>query len=314
MYLAHFKLKEEPFRLTPDPEFLYLSKQHIKAKTYLDFAIWRNDGFVVITGEIGSGKTTVLNSVVSSLDKNIIVARIHQTLLNENELLQSIMVELGIKYDGTNKVDLITRLNEYLIAKYRENKKVVLVIDEAQNLGVKVLEELRLLSGLETNDAKLINIVIVGQPELKTLLESVELEQLAQRIRLQFHIDRLSPEDTVEYIQYRLKKAGSENETLFIKDVYPYIYNYTGGIPRLINILCDTALIVSYADGKRQITIEEIKQAIKDLQWVTYKRRMEKLKIAKTTKNKKSGNEEWVSIKYDTLPLDFDLGNVKPEE
>jgi len=306
MYTAFFKLNEDPFRLNPDPKFLYLSKMHARAKTYLDFAVWNRDGFVVITGEIGSGKTTVLNSVLTVLNRDVNIAKIHQTQLDENQLLHSILYEYGLKTKETGKVNLINILNNYLISQNQKNQKVLLVIDEAQNLSAKGLEELRLLSGLETDSTKLINIILVGQPELRDMLDSSELEQLAQRIRLRFHLKPLPKEEIKDYILYRLKQAGSKNQELFEDEVFSYIYRYTGGIPRLINVLCDTALIVAYADNLRVISVPVLKEAIKELQWVTYKRRKEKMRKELTIQNHlKSKNLYEESV--DSTPLEVDL-------
>ena len=306
MYTAFFKLNEDPFRLNPDPKFLYLSKMHARAKTYLDFAVWNRDGFVVITGEIGSGKTTVLNRVLTVLNRDVNIAKIHQTQLDENQLLHSILYEFGLKTKETGKVNLINILNNYLISQNQKNQKVLLVIDEAQNLSAKGLEELRLLSGLETDSTKLINIILVGQPELRDMLDSSELEQLAQRIRLRFHLKPLPKEEIKDYILYRLKQAGSKNQELFEDEVFPYIYRYTGGIPRLINVLCDTALIVAYADNLSVVSVPVIKEAIKELQWVTYRRRKEKMRNELSEQNnRKSKNLYEESV--DSTPLEVDL-------
>jgi len=312
MYLEHFQLKEEPFRLTPNPHYLYLSNKHAKAKTYLDFAIWNRDGFAVITGEIGSGKTTVLNKVLEDVDKDVIVCKIHHTLLNEIELIKAVLLNLGIQVDGNDKVEMINVLTEFLLEQYLEGRRVLLVIDEAQNLSPKALEELRLMSGLEYEYEKLINIILVGQPELKILLESKPLEQLTQRIRLKFHLRPLTEEETVEYIHYRLETAGAADTEIFPMGLMPIIYRYTGGIPRLINILCDTALIIAFAEGKTKIDREILKEAIKELQWVTYKRRKAKLRKPREEQRRKHETSPHLG-KFDGLPLDIDLATITEE-
>jgi len=308
MYLDHFNLREEPFRLTPDPKFLYLSKMHSKARTYLDFAICNRDGFAVITGEIGSGKTTVLNSVISTLPDDVILAKIHQTQLDESELLHSILYEFEIETNDKIKVNHINLLNNYLLSQYKNNKKVLLVIDEAQNLSATALEELRLLSGLEIDNAKLINIILVGQPNLREKLDSCELEQLTQRIRLRYHLKALQEDELKDYILHRLRQAGANDLSLFNKDVFPLIYRYTGGIPRLINVLCDTSLIVAYADNLQSVTLSVVKEAIKELQWVTYRRRKEKMR-QKSMESNKTNNNKTKKDAHASIPLDIDLAN-----
>jgi len=309
--MEYFNLVDEPFRLTPDPRYVYLSRMHSKAKSYLDFAIWNRDGFVVMTGDIGSGKTTILNTVISNVDNDVVVAKIHQTQLDERQLLQAVLLELGINFNSDDKVTLLNNLNKYLIEQYKANKKVLLVIDEAQNLSIRALEELRLLSGLETFEAKLINIIIVGQPELRIMLESRELEQLSQRVRLRYHLKSLSKAETQGYIYHRLQIAGSSQNILFAEELMPYIYKYTGGVPRLINILCDTALICAYADEKKVVSLDTIKAAIGELNWVTYRRRQERLQHISRSKKRKGDTSARAAKAAESLPLDIDLADLE---
>ncbi len=313
MYLEHFQFQEEPFRLTPNPHYLYLSNKHAKAKTYLDFAIWNRDGFAVITGEIGSGKTTVLNKVLSEVDEDVIVCKIHHTLLNEIELLKAVLMNLGIRFEGHDKVEMINSLTEFLLEQYLEGRRVLLVIDEAQNLSPKALEELRLMSGLEYEYEKLINIILVGQPDLKILLESKPLEQLTQRIRLKFHLRALTEEETAAYIRHRLETAGARDLDIFPNDLMPILYRYTGGIPRLINILCDTALIIAFAEGRKHVDRDILKEAIKELQWVTYKRRKAKLRKPRQAQRQRHETNPHLG-KFDGLPLDIDLAAISDED
>lgn len=309
MYQRHFGLRMEPFRLVPDPGFLYLSNKHAKAKTYLDFAIWNRDGFVVITGEIGSGKTTILNSVLKDLDENIVVCKIHQTLLTESQLIKTVLSELHVSDPGADKVHLLKSLTTVLLEYHRHRRKVILVIDEAQNLGVKALEEIRLLSELEENYERLLNIILVGQPELKKLLDSAELEQLAQRIRLRFHLRALSEQETADYIGARLEIAGLPNQKIIPSELMPLIYRYTGGIPRLINILCDTALVIAYAENEQSVTMDILREAIRELQWVTFKRRKAKVRDFSMSRKKRTSRNQTIPTMIDELPLDIDLAN-----
>ena len=266
-YLEHFKLKEQPFRLTPDPAFVYWSKQHSRAKAYMESTIWLADGFVVITGEIGSGKTTLLQSFLEELDDSVVYAVVSQTQLTATEFLQAALTEFGFKPFEKRKVELLDMLNMFLIEQYANDKKVVLIVDEAQNLSLKVLEEIRMLSNIETHKEKVLRIILAGQPELREKLDSPKLKQLAQRVRLRFHLGALDKQDTRSYISHRLKIAGAASEELIATDTLDVIYRYSGGIPRLINTLCDTALLCAFADGKHAVSVDEIMAAVVELDW-----------------------------------------------
>ncbi|MDH3747068.1 MAG: AAA family ATPase [Gammaproteobacteria bacterium] len=266
-YLNHFKLKEQPFRLTPDPDFVYWSKQHARAKAYMESTIWLADGFVVITGEIGSGKTTLLQSFLTELEDDIVYAVISQTQLTATQFLQAVLTEFGFKPFKKRKVELLDMLNMFLIEQYSNGKKVVLIVDEAQNLSRKVLEEIRLLSGIETHKEKVLRIILAGQPELRDTLESPSLKQLVQRIRLRFHLGPLDKPELKTYIEHRLEVAGSSSKKMFTDDCYEVIYQYAGGVPRLVNTLCDTALLCAFADGKKRVSTADIKSAVKELAW-----------------------------------------------
>ncbi len=188
MYLELFKLHELPFRLTPDPQFLYLSKHHARAKAYMESTIWFTDGFVVITGEIGSGKTTLIETFLKELEKDVVVAQINQTQVTAIEFLQTVLVQFGFSPFKMKKAELLSTLNEFLVEQYSNGRRVLLIVDEAQNLSNKVLEEIRMLSGVETTKEKVLRIILAGQPELNDKLNSAGLVQLAQRIRLRFHL------------------------------------------------------------------------------------------------------------------------------
>lgn len=266
-YLEHFKLKEQPFRLTPDPDFLYWSKQHARAKAYMESTIWLADGFVVITGEIGSGKTTLLQSFLAELEDEIVYAVVSQTQLTPTEFLQAVLTEFGFRPFNKRKVELLDMLNMFLIEQYSNGKKVVLVVDEAQNLTRKVLEEIRMMSGIETHKEKVLRIILAGQPELKETLESPNLKQLMQRVRLRFHIGPLDSREMCEYIKHRLDIAGNEDRELFEDGAYDIIHRYSGGVPRLINTLCDTALLCAFADKKDSVSCKDIMSAVAELNW-----------------------------------------------
>jgi len=266
-YLNHFNLQDPPFRLTPDPDYLYWSKQHSRAKAYMESTIWLADGFVVITGDIGSGKTTLLQSFLSELEDDVVYAVVSQTQLTPSQFLQSVLTEFGFKPFNKRKVELLDMLNMFLIEQYSSGKKVVLIVDEAQNLSRKVLEEIRLISGIETHKEKVLRIILAGQPELRDTLDSPSLKQLVQRVRLRFHLGPLDRQEMREYIEHRLEIAGHEKRDLFEDDTYDTLYRYTGGVPRLINTLCDSALLCAFADERNSVGLDDVMAAVAELSW-----------------------------------------------
>jgi type II secretory pathway predicted ATPase ExeA/pSer/pThr/pTyr-binding forkhead associated (FHA) protein len=273
MYLEPFKLKELPFRLSPDPQFLYLSKQHARAKAYMESTIWFTDGFVVITGEIGSGKTTLIESFLKEVPSNVVVAQINQTQMTAIDFLQSVLAQFGFSPFKMRKAELINTLNNFLIEQYAAGRRVLLIVDEAQNLSMRVLEEIRMLSGVETTKEKVLRIILAGQPELSDKLDAPELAQLTQRVRLRFHLQMLNDSETRGYIQHRLEVAGAGDRELFAADTFPEIFRYTGGVPRLINTLCDTAMMAAFTADRDTVTRADIQSAVTELQWVDFAHR-----------------------------------------
>ena len=273
MYLEPFKLKELPFRLSPDPQFLYLSKQHARAKAYMESTIWFTDGFVVITGEIGSGKTTLIESFLKEVPADVVVAQINQTQVTAIDFLQAVLAQFGFSPFKMRKAELITTLNNFLIEQYAAGRRVLLIVDEAQNLSMRVLEEIRMLSGVETTKEKVLRIILAGQPELNDKLDAPELEQLTQRVRLRFHLQTLSEGETRGYIQHRLEVAGAGDRELFAADTYADIFRYCGGVPRLINTLCDTAMMAAFTADRDAVTRADISSAVQELQWVDFAHR-----------------------------------------
>jgi type II secretory pathway predicted ATPase ExeA len=273
MYCELFQLKEPPFRLTPDPQFLFASKQHARAKAYMESTIWLADGFVVITGDIGSGKTTLIESFLAELPDDIVLAHVSQTQLTPVEFLQALLVEFGFKPFRKRKVELLSMIKDFVVEQYAAGKKVLLVIDEAQNLTRKVLEEVRLLSGLELRKEKILRIIIAGQPELSQKLDSPRLQQLTQRVRLRFHLGALTKRETHEYITHRLEVAGANGRQIFEPGACDLVFRYSGGIPRLINVLCDTALLCAFAEERTVVDEGLVKAAVEELQWVEYSQR-----------------------------------------
>jgi len=273
MYLEHFQLKELPFRLSPDPAFLYLSQIHSRAKAYMESTIWFTDGFVVITGEVGSGKTTLIETVLKEIEHDVVVAQINQTQISPIEFLQTLLAQFGFSPFRMRKAELLATLNQFLVEQYASGRKVLLVVDEAQNLSNKVLEEVRLLSGVESTKEKVLRIILAGQPELNEKLDSPELVQLKQRVRLRFHLTALGEPDAAEYIRHRLRVAGAGDRELFEPETFPLIYRYSGGIPRLTNTLCDTSMLAAFTQDRTTVSVDDVRSAINELQWVEYSAR-----------------------------------------
>lgn len=274
MYDEIFGLNEPPFQLTPDPQFLFASPQHTRAKAYMESTVVLADGFVVLTGDIGCGKTTLLESFIAELPGDVILAHVAQTQLSPVEFLQAMLVELGFEPFDMGKVEMLTQLKQFLVERYSEGKKVLLVVDEAQNLSKKVLEEIRLLSGIEAQKEKVLRVILAGQPELSDKLDSRRLEQLVQRVRLRFHLSALSKREIRNYIEHRLNVAGANDREIFEEETFDRIFRYSGGIPRLVNILCDTALLCASADERRVVDMSVLETAIDELQWVPYSERV----------------------------------------
>ena len=266
MYESFFGLKEKPFKMTPDTRYFYPSAKHTDALNHMVYAIEERRGFVVITGEIGSGKTTLSRVLFQKLDPATKTAIIRNTHLTAKDLLTLTLEELEIPYrPGSTKTQLIGLLNEFLVEQLRENNNVVLLIDEAQNLKPSVLEEVRMLSNLETETDKLIQIILMGQPELKSKLWLKELTQLRQRVTLHYHLAPLNEFETVAYISHRLHVAGANGAPIFGSDALPKIFHHTQGVPRLINGLCDRALLTGYVTEAKLIGADVIDEVSKEL-------------------------------------------------
>lgn len=265
MYKNFFGFKERPFKLVPNPAYLFLSRSHEEAMAHLTYAMKQGDGFVEITGEVGTGKTTICRAFLESLDENTEAAYIFNPKLDSIQLIKAVNDEFGISSDADNIKDLIDTLNSFLIEKRAEGKNVILLIDEAQGLNKEVLEQLRLLSNLETTNHKLLQIILVGQPELGEKLDSRELRQLSQRISLSCRLIPLNYRETKEYIQHRINIASQKPGVKFTRTAYRYIYKYSRGIPRSINIVCGRALLTAFGLDQQRITGKIISTSIKEL-------------------------------------------------
>ena len=269
MYKEFFGLREKPFSVTSDPNFLFLSRIHKEAFSHLLYGIRERKGFLEITGEIGAGKTTLCRALLNQLDTNTKTAFILNSTLPESQLLKAILADFGIPTDRkNNKLVLLKMLNDFLLNELTLGHNVVLIIDEAQNLRPKVLEEIRMLSNLETEKEKLFQIVLVGQPELKNKLDSPELYQLRQRIAVRFHITPLAKDEVDKYIYHRLTVAGSKGDIRFADDAIDALYEYSHGIPRLINLVCDRAMLLAYVMESRDITLPIITRSIREVEGV----------------------------------------------
>jgi len=266
MYKQFFGFKERPFRLVPNPDYLYLSRSHEEVLGHLNYAVSQGEGFVEITGEVGTGKTTLCRMFLENLDDNTEAAFIFNPKLDSIQLLKEINQEFGIPSDGITSRDLIETLNSFLMEKRKDGKNVILLIDEAQNLTEDVLEQLRLLSNLETTTNKLIQIILVGQPELGDMLDSNELRQLSQRITLRCHLRPLTLKETKAYIRHRIRIASHKPGANFTGEAFRMVYQYSSGIPRLINILCDRALLTGFTLNRQKISGKIIRSSIKELE------------------------------------------------
>jgi len=266
MYERYFGLKEKPFNVTADPSFLFFSRRHKEAFSHLAYGIKERKGFLEITGEIGAGKTTLCKALLSSLDKQTKTAIVLNPQLSKHQLLKSIVQDLGIQANKSSRNSILDKLNEFLIEQLSLGNNVVLIVDEAQNLRASLLEQIRLLSNLETEKEKLLQIVLVGQPELRDKLKLPKLKQLRQRISVRYHILPLERDEIDKYIKHRLSVAGSANSVRFNQGVTEEIYRYSEGIPRLINILCDKALLAAFVRETKTIDKKMIKECIDELE------------------------------------------------
>ncbi|MGE3536531.1 MAG: AAA family ATPase [Candidatus Tectimicrobiota bacterium] len=265
MYLRFFNLREPPFNLTPDPRFLFLSAQHEEALTHLLYGIYERKGFIEITGEVGTGKTVLCRALLERLDDTVSTALIFNSYLSRMELLQAINDDFGLTPRDTTSKGYIDALNTYLLAEFAAGRNAVVVIDEAQNLEPTVLEQLRMLSNLETERGKLLQIVLVGQPELRDKLATVQMRQLEQRIAVRFHIHELTRAEVEQYITHRLSVAGGAHTVVWSRRALTLIHRYTGGIPRRLNLLCERILMTAFVRETHRIRAAIVHRSVREL-------------------------------------------------
>lgn len=265
MYEAFFNLKTKPFDLLPNSEFLYLSKSHKRAITYLDYGIREHAGFILLTGEIGSGKTTIIRNLIKKQPDRVVLSKVFNTQVDFDQLIAMVNDDFNLPVQGKDKIALLRDLNDFLIEQYTLGNKPTLIIDEAQNLSSEILEEIRMLSNLETDNAKLLQIILVGQPELRKTLALPGLLQLRQRISINCHLNPLTKLEVEEYILHRLHIAGNRDAVQFSGQAIDSIYKYSRGIPRLINIICDFLMLSAFAEETKEIDEEMVRDIIGDL-------------------------------------------------
>jgi general secretion pathway protein A len=266
VYNAFFGLDSDPFRVNPDPRFLYLSESHREALATLIYSIQERKGFLALTGEVGTGKTTLLNAMLAKLDPGVQAAYLFNTVLGVEDFFTYLFDELDLpRVEPFRKSVALHQLNEYLIDRLGSGLQTVLIIDEAHNLSVDLLEEIRLLSNLETPQSKLLQIVLVGQPELDDTLNRPELRQLRQRLELRYRIRRLSADETAEYVRERLMIAGHETGDLFTRSALRSVHRFANGIPRMMNVLCDNAMLGAFSRESLRVSAAMVKEAAQEL-------------------------------------------------
>jgi general secretion pathway protein A len=265
MYEKFYGLTAQPFSITPDPRYLFFSRRHREAFDHMLFGITERKGFIQITGEVGAGKSTLCRAILEQLGQHYATALILNPVMTGVQLLRAVLHELGLEDRGNDRVRLVQRLNEFLLERAREGRDVVLFVDEAQDLSDAMLEEVRLLSNLETDDRKLLQIVLIGQTELRTRLERRELRQLRQRITIRYHLGPIEREETEAYILHRLTVAGSNGRPTFSPAAIRAVHRHSRGVPRLINAICDKTLLAGYVEGRDQLTWRHVRRAVRDL-------------------------------------------------
>ena len=267
MYESFFNLKTKPFELVPNPDFLYLSRTHKKAITYLEYGIKESVGFILLTGEVGSGKTTLIRNLIRQIKENVMLSKIFNTRVNSEQLIAMINDDFGLDIEGKDKVLLLRELYDFLIEQHSKGSHCILIIDEAQNLTPELLEEIRMLSNLETDLSKLLQLILVGQPELRKTLSIPELRQVRQRIGISCHLYPFTRAETEEYIFHRLAVAGSREAVRFAARAMDIIHQYSRGIPRLINMIFYFLMLSAFVEDTKEISVDMVQEIVRDLEF-----------------------------------------------
>jgi putative secretion ATPase (PEP-CTERM system associated) len=267
MYTDFFNLKVKPFELVPNPAFLYQSRSHKKALNYLKYGLHERAGFILLTGEVGSGKTTIVRNIISEIGKDVALSMLYNTKVTNKQVLAMINEDFGLTVTGKDKITLLRNLNDFLVSIHAQNRRAVVIIDEAQNLSTSALEEIRLLSNVEATNAKLLQIVLVGQPELKKTIAHYELRQLRQRISVHAQIDPLTRSETEDYVYYRLETAGNRSALVWGEGTFDVLFKYSHGIPRLVNVFCDFILLAACVEGTNELNLEFVHDVLGEVSW-----------------------------------------------
>jgi general secretion pathway protein A len=266
VYLDYYGLTLPPFDITPNPRFLFYSAKHREAFNHLLYGIRERKGFVQMTGEVGAGKTTLCRAFMEQLDRRYSTALILNPVLSADELVKAVAIEFGLPVNGLDRLDTLALINEFLLHQVENGKESVLIIDEAQNLTEELLEQVRLLSNLETDDRKLLQIVLMGQPELRDRLNDHRLRQLRQRITVRYHLQPLTPAEVAQYVHHRLQVSGANGSPHFTRFALWRVYRYSKGIPRLVNAICDKAMLAGFVNKKENIDYRTVCAAVRDLE------------------------------------------------
>jgi putative secretion ATPase (PEP-CTERM system associated) len=310
MYEAFYGLNSKPFQLNPDPSFYFGSKPHRRAKAYLEYGVQRNEGFIVITGEIGAGKTTIVRGLLASLDsEKVIAANLVTTQLDAEDTLRMVGAAFGVRVKDVSKADVLMALEAFLVTQTSQGKRCLLIVDEAQNLTQRAVEELRMLSNFQFGQQALIQTFLVGQPEFRSILQSPSMQQLRQRVTASCHIGPLDLDETRGYIEHRLKCAGSKGRPTFDAGAFEAIFSASGGIPRRINLICDRILLLGFLGGKDAFSLEDVNEVVTEIN-------EESAGPAGQASAQESSSWEDSGIQALSAsgPLDIDLGKFRVEK
>jgi putative secretion ATPase (PEP-CTERM system associated) len=310
MYEAFYGLNSKPFQLNPDPSFYFGSKPHRRAKAYLEYGVQRNEGFIVITGEIGAGKTTIVRGLLASLDaEKVIAANLVTTQLDAEDTLRMVGAAFGVRVKDVSKADVLMSLEAFLVTQTSQGKRCLLIVDEAQNLTQRAVEELRMLSNFQFGQQALIQTFLVGQPDFRNILQSPSMQQLRQRVTASCHIGPLDLEETHGYIEHRLKCAGSTGRPIFDAGAFEAIFNASGGIPRRINLICDRILLLGFLGGKDAFSVEDVNEVVNEINEES---------AGPVGQVAPEGSSSWHDSGIQGLtaagPLDIDLGKFRVEK